>query len=111
MPVEITPKPATQTWSADALVLLLLATCSRQRREIERLTRERAELTEANRELVAERDELEQRHQELSRRVGLNSTNSSKPPSSDGLKRRRRTARSPERERRKRLGRKPGKQK
>jgi transposase len=60
---------------------------------------------------VAERDELGQRNQELSRRVGLNSTNSSKPPSSDGLKRKRRTARSPERERRKRLGRKPGKQK
>src|SRR5258708_38959786 len=73
--------------------------------------RERAELAEANRELVAERDELRQRNEELDRRVGLNSTNSSKPPSSDGLKRKRRTARSPERERRKRLGRKPGKQK
>jgi transposase len=66
---------------------------------------------EANRGLVAERDELRQRNEELCRRLGLNSTNSSKPPSSDGLKRKRRTARSPERERRKRLGRKPGKQK
>ena len=84
--------------------MLLLATCSRQRLEIERLGEERAALEAANRDLVAERDELR-------RRVGLNSTNSSKPPSSDGLKRKRRTARSPERERRKQLGRKPGKQK
>ena len=91
--------------------MLLLATCSRQGQEIDRLTRERDELTGANRELVAERDELSKRNEELSRRVGLNSTNSSKPPSSDGLKRKRRTARSPERERRKLLGRKPGKQK
>ncbi len=66
---------------------------------------------EANRGLVGERDELRQRYEELSRRLGLDSTNSSKPPSSDGLKRKRRTARSPERERRKRLGRRPGKQK
>ena len=111
MPIEDAARPVTSISSAEALVLLLLATCSRQRQEIDRLTRERAELAEANRELVAERDELGQRNQELSRRVGLNSTNSSKPPSSDGLKRKRRTACSPERERRKRLGRKPGKQK
>ena len=97
--------------SAEALVLLLLATCSRQRQEIDRLVEEQAALVEANRGLVAERDELRQRNEELNRRVGLNSTNSSKPPSSDGLKRKRRTARSPERERRKLLGRKPGKQK
>ncbi len=96
---------------AKALVLLLLAMCGRQRQEMERLVDERAELVEANRGLVVERDELRQRNEELSRRLELNSTNSSKPPSSDGLKRKRRTARSPERERRKRLGRKPGKQK
>ena len=89
---------------AEALVLLLLGVCSRQHQEIDRLTDEREKLLEVNRELVAERDELR-------RRVGLDSTNSSKPPSSDGLKRKRRTARSPERERRKRLGRKAGKQK
>ncbi len=111
MPVEIAAPPAKSTSSAEALALLLLATCSRQRQEIDHLMRERAELAEANRELVAERDELRQRNEELDRRVGLNSTNSSKPPSSDGLKRKRRTARSPERERRKLLGRKPGKQK
>jgi transposase len=58
----------------------------------------------ANQELVRERDELR-------RSLGLNSKNSSKPPSSDGLKRKRRTARSPERESRKLLGRRPGKQK
>ena len=111
MPVEIAGRPAISTSSAEALALLLLATCNRQRREIDRLRRERAELAEANQALVAERDELVQRNQELSWRVGSNSTNSSKPPSSDGLQRKRRTARSPERERRKRLGRKPGKQK
>lgn len=91
--------------------MVLLGTCDRQRREIEHLARESAELVEANRGLAAERDELRQRNEELGRRLGLNSTNSSKPPSSDGLTRKRRTARSPERERRKRLGRKPGKQK
>ena len=90
--------------------LLLLAECGRQQREIEGLIGERAMLEEANRDLVAERDELRQRNEELSRRLGLDSRNSSKPPSSDGLNRRRRTARSPERERRKRLGRRPGKQ-
>lgn len=111
MLVEVAAGPATRTSNAEALVLLLLATSSGRSQEIDRLTRECAELAEANRALVAERDELRQRNEELSRRLGLNSTNSSKPPSSDGLKRNRRTARSPERERRKRLGRKPGKQK
>src|SRR5258708_7303922 len=90
--------------SAEALGLVLLAVCWEQDQQIGRLTGERAELAETNRGLGAEREEL-------SRRLGLNSTNSSKPPSSDGLKRKRRTARSPERERRKRLGRNPGKQK
>jgi transposase len=108
--IEVAARPVTSIPSAEAVVLFLLATCSRQRREIERLTRERAELAEANRELVAERDELGQLNQELNRRVGLDSTNSSKPPSSDGLRRKRRTAHSPERERRKVPGRKPGKQ-
>src|SRR5215472_10458361 len=88
--------PTSDMSSATAPILLLLAVCSYQRGEIDRL--------------VAERDELRQRNEELKRRLGLDSTNSSKPPSSDGLKRKRRTARSPERERRKRLGRRPGKQ-
>jgi transposase len=96
--------------SAEALVVLLLAVCWEQYQEIGRLTAEPAELVETNRGLVAELDELRRRNEELSRRLGLNSTNSSKPPSSDGLKRKRRTARSPERERRERLGRRPGKQ-
>ncbi len=111
MPANVAARPSPSTSSAEALVLLLLAVCGGQRREIDRLTSERAVLVAANRELVAERDELKQRNEELSRRLGLDSTNSSKPPSSDGLKRKRRTARSPERERRKRLGRRPGKQK
>src|SRR5258708_40024988 len=97
--------------SAEALGLVLLAVCWEQYQQIRRLTGERDEQAETNRGRVAERDELRRRNEELSRRLGLNSTNSSKPPSSDGLKRKRRTARSPERERRKRLGRNPGKQK
>jgi transposase len=104
--------PATPTSSSryDALVLLLLGICARQRQEIGRLTEEEATLVEANQGLVVEREQLKKRNEELSRRLGLDSTNSSKPPSSDGLKRKRRTACSPERERRKRLGRRPGKQ-
>jgi transposase len=111
VPANVAATPTDSTSSAQALALLLLATCSRQRQEIDRLAEERAALVAANSELVGERDELRRRNEELSRRLGLNSTNSSKPPSSDGLKRKRRTARSPERERRKLLGRKPGKQK
>ena len=76
MPVEIAGPPAKSTSSADALALLLLGTCSRQRQEIDRLMRECAELAEAIRELVTERDELRRRNEELSRRVGLNSTDS-----------------------------------
>jgi hypothetical protein len=102
---EVAATPILGGSSAEALTLLLLATCGRQRQEIERLSGERTALVTANQELVRERDELR-------RRLGLNSTNSSKPPSSDGLKRKRRTtARSPERESRKLLGRRPGKQK
>jgi transposase len=111
VPANVAATSTHNVSSAEALALLLLATCSRQRREIDRLAEERAALVAANQELVAERDELRQRNEELRRRLGLDSTNSSKPPSSDGLKRKRRTARSPERERQKRLGRRPGKQK
>ena len=89
----------------------LLGLCWRQQQEIGRLTQERAELDERNRALIAERDQFKQQSEELSRRLGLYSGNSSRPPSSDGLKRKRRTANSPERERRKHLGRRPGKQK
>jgi transposase len=101
---DVAATPILRAPIAETLALLLLATCGRQRQEIERMSEERTVLVTANQELVRERDELR-------RRLGLNSTNSSKPPSSDGLKRRRRTARSPERESRKLLGRRPGKQK
>jgi hypothetical protein len=69
--------------------LLLLAICCGQRQEVGRLTEERAGLVEANRGLMAEREQLRRRNEELSRRLGLDSTNSSRPPSSDGLKRKR----------------------
>lgn len=111
MPANVAATPTRDESSAEALALLLLAICSRQRREIDHLVDEQAVLAAANQELVAERDELRQRNEELKRRLGLDSGNSSKPPSSDGLKRKRRTARSPQRERRKRLSRRPGKQK
>ncbi len=111
VPAHVAARLTSSVRRAEALVLVLLGVCSRQRQEIERLTNERDVLADANRELVAERDCLRRRKEELSRRLGLDSRNSSKPPSSDGLRRRRRTARSPERERRKRLGRRPGKQK
>jgi len=89
----------------------LLGLCWRQQQEIGRLTQERAELDERNRALIVERDQFQQQSEELSRRLGLYSGNSSRPPSSDGLKRKRRTANSPEWERRKHLGRRAGKQK
>jgi transposase len=95
----------------EALVLLLVGLWAGQRQEIERLREERGELKEANGALVAECEGLKERVHELSRRLDLDSHTSSKPPSSDGLKRKRRTAISPERERRKRLARGPGKQK
>jgi transposase len=88
----------------ERLGLLLLGVCAEQRREIERLSSKNVELAETNQVLAGEIECLK-------RRLGLDSKNSSKPPSSDGLKRKRRTARSPERERRKRQGRRPGKQK
>jgi transposase len=88
----------------DTLTVLLLGVCAEQRRQIESLNREKADLEEANRALSIELEELK-------RQQGLNSKNSSKPPSSDGVKRERRTARSPERECQKRRGRRPGKQK
>jgi hypothetical protein len=111
VPANVAATPSLGTSSAEALGLLLLAACGGQRREIDRLHRRASRVGVTNRELVAERDELKQRNEDPNRRLGLDSTNSSKPPSCDRLKRKRRTARSPERERWKRLGRRPGKQK
>lgn len=106
------PAPSIFSFSKhEAVILALLGICLRQQQAIGQLTQERAQLEEKNRVLIAERDHLKQQSEELNRRLGLDSGNSSRPPSSDGLKRKRRTASSPERERRKRLGRRPGKQK
>jgi transposase len=55
--------------------------------------------------LTAELEALREQVAELRRRLGLTSSNSSKPPSSDGL------AKLPPRSQRRREGRKPGKQK
>ena len=73
MLADVAATPILRTSSAEALALVLLATCNRQRQEIDRLSEERNGLATANQELVRERDELR-------RRLGLNSTNSSKPP-------------------------------
>jgi transposase len=62
------------------------------------------ELEADNARLIAENEVLRAENTELRRRVGLNSKNSSKPPSSDGLDK------PPPRSMRARTGRKPGKQ-
>jgi hypothetical protein len=62
------------------------------------------ELEADNARLVAENAVLRVENAELRRRVGLNSTNSSKPPPSDGL------GKPPPTSMRARSGRKPGKQ-
>jgi hypothetical protein len=74
VPANVAATPTDSTSSAQALALLLLATCSRQRKEIERLAEERAALVAANSELAGERHELRRRNEELSRRLGLDST-------------------------------------
>ena len=56
--------------------------------EIERLLRENA----AMKELI---ERLQSKIAELERRLGLDSSNSGKPPSSDGLKRRTKSLRTP----------------
>ncbi len=72
------------------------------------LEEKNAKLTAMVEALSTERDQVQWHGEELSR---LDSTNSSKPPSSHGLKRKPRCAHSPERERRRGLGRGAGKQK
>jgi transposase len=110
--------PSTTDARHDALTFGLLMVCLRQRQEISSMAEtiremgeERARLAASVEQVGAERDQLQRQVEELSRRFGLDSTNSSKPPSSDGLKRKPRCARSPERQRRRLLGRRPGKQK
>jgi hypothetical protein len=72
VPVTVAATPTQSPSSAEALALLLLAACGRQRQEIDRLAAERTALMEANQALVVERDELRQRNEELKRRLGLN---------------------------------------
>ena len=78
--------------------------------ERSRWLEERAGLVGQVERLSAEHDRLQRQVEELSRRARLDSTNSSKPPSSDGLRRRPRPS-SPERKCRKEKGCRPGKQK
>lgn len=70
--------------------------------EVERLREENAKLREENAELNEDNTKLKEENAELRRRLGLNSTNSSKPPSSDSPSVRR-SPRTP-------TERKPGKQ-
>src|SRR5947207_3241072 len=79
-------------------------------RRIEELESERNRLLEEKAGMAGRIEQLERQVEELTRKTGLNSTNSSKPPSSDGLRRTPRPT-SPERKRRKEQGRRPGKQK
>jgi len=79
-------------------------------RRIEELESERDRLQEEKAGMAGRIGQLERQIEELTRKAGLNSTNSSKPPSSDGLRRKPRPS-SPERKRRKEEGRRPGKQK
>jgi regulator of replication initiation timing len=66
--VTVAATPTQSPSSAEALALLLLEACDRQRQEIARLVAERSALEEANQALVVERDELRQRNEELKRR-------------------------------------------
>jgi hypothetical protein len=61
VPANVAATLTFSTLSAEALALLLLATCSRQRQDIDRLTAERAVLVAANQTLAVERDEQRQR--------------------------------------------------
>src|SRR5947209_14789915 len=79
-------------------------------RRIEELESERDRLQEEKAGMAGRIGQLERQIEELTRKAGLNSTNSSKPPSSDGLRRKPRPS-SPERKRRKEEGRRPGEQK
>ena len=83
--------------STEDLIALLVAQEARHGSELE------AQEERHKAELAA----LQQRIAELERRLGLNSDNSGKPPSSDGLKKKRARVRSL----RERTGRKPGGQK
>lgn len=78
-------------------------------RQIEELETERDLLLREKAGMAGQIEQLQRQVEELTRRTGLNSTNSSKPPSSDGLRRRPRPS-SPERKSRKEQGRRPGKQ-
>src|SRR5437660_777368 len=66
---------------------------------IEELESERDRLQEEKAGMAGRMGQLERQVEELTRKAGLNSTNSSKPPSGDGLRRKPRPS-SPERERR-----------
>lgn len=76
---NVAATPISSVSTTEALAFFLMAIYEERRREIDRLTNERAVLVEANRGLVAEREELRQRDEELGRRLALDSANSSKP--------------------------------
>ncbi|WP_425892757.1 DUF6444 domain-containing protein, partial [Micromonospora sp. DT4] len=65
----------------------LVAVVAELRAEVERLRAEVERLRVDNEQLRADNARLGGENAELRRRLGLNSSNSSKPPSSDGLAR------------------------
>jgi transposase len=114
---DVAAPPSILTSGRDALKFALLMALLRQGQEMRvmaekvgALEAERAGLESRAEQAELERDRLRQKVEELSRRAKRDSTNSSKPPSSDGLRRKPKPS-SPERRRRKEQGRRPGKQK
>lgn len=67
------------------LVMALAAQNASLQEQFEQLKRQNAQLMEQNKRLQQENAALVQRVSDLERRLGLNSRNSGKPPSSDGL--------------------------
>ncbi len=103
--------PATEQRQAGATATRLgqlQAEHAALRAEYEKLRAENAEQRAEYEKLRAENQQLRQRLEELERRVGLDSSNSGKPPSSDGPAKRPARKRKRTRSQRGRSGKRPG---